>query len=89
MSALEQEIIERLKHLSHDAQLRVLEVVKQAEEGVYDDNDELEIVEDGELDGEEWLAGARALREHLEAKYGREKYQSAAELIREIREEES
>ncbi len=93
MSALEQEIIERLKHLSETAKLHILEVVKQTEQqddgGYYDDGNEMIITETGELSGEEWLAGAKALREKLAEKYKGVDFPSAVEMIRELREEES
>lgn len=89
MSALEQEIIERLKHLSEGAKLEVLHAVKRAERHDNGEDDELIIIQDGEIDGEEWLTQAKVLRESLLLKYGHGDFPSATELLREIRDEEA
>ena len=93
MSALEQEIIERLKHLSETAKLNILEVVKQAEQqddgGYYDDGDEMIITETGELSDDDWLVEMESLRQRIAAEHVPGDFPSAVEMIREIRDEES
>ena len=92
MSALEQEIIERLKHLSEQAKIRVLEVVKkevdESHGGYYDDN-EMIIIDEGELSDDEWLVEMESLRQRIAAEYVPGNYPSIVEMIREIRDEES
>lgn len=86
MSALEQEIIERLKHLSETAKLHVLEVIKREEFEVFDDEDG---VMEGELSDEEWWKQMQILRQKIAEESVHIQFPSAAEMVRELRDEES
>ena len=86
MSALEQEIIERLKHLSETAKLHILEVVKREE---YEISDNADGFVEGNLADEEWWQQILALRQDLATTAGDVKFPSAADMVRELRDEKS
>ena len=87
MSALEQEIIERLKHLSEQAKLLVLEVVKREEYEITDEDEDG--VLEGDLSEDEWWEQVLALRQDIAETSGHLQFPSAAEMVRELRDEES
>jgi|GEM_PF-2053077 len=93
MSALEQEIIERLKHLSEKAKLHILEAVKHAEQdnegGFYGDGDSIFIIQEGDLSGQRWLDELEIVRQKLAQDQITGDYPSVVEILREIRDEES
>ncbi len=80
MSALEQEILDGLKHLSEQAKLRVLEIVKSERSSP---DIAFEQVYPPEISLREWLHAAEQLRLLASDVSG----QSASDLLNELREE--
>lgn len=73
MSALEEELIEKIRKLDDAGKLRVLEFVNQ--------------VEPKEFDFEAWMHEARAFRQQLREKYGEDFVVDSISLLHEAREE--
>lgn len=73
MSALEQELIEKIRNLDDEGKLRVLDFVKQ--------------VEPKEFDFAAWMEEARAFRHKLKDKYGENFVVNSQSLLDEAREE--
>ena len=78
MSALERELIERIKHLSERGMLRVLETVKQVENA-----------SDEPLTAEAWRERVRIVHEQLRPLSEMSSSISAQDLLDEVREEAS
>jgi hypothetical protein len=73
MSALRDEIIRKLDHLSVEQQTRVLQFMEQIYAPPASSGD--------------WLADVIALEQYLTTKYGEDRFMSGADLVNQLREE--
>ncbi|MBI5669967.1 MAG: hypothetical protein HZC41_18390 [Chloroflexi bacterium] len=73
MSALEQELIDRIRKLDEDRKRQVLLYIQE--------------IDAPRLTLGEWLQDIETLSQTLQAKYGAHHFPSAADLINEVREE--
>lgn len=78
MTAVEQEIIERVQRLDDERKQQVLNYLDQLEE-----------TSKPKFDFAEWLADIQAFQAELRAKYGDDYRIDTVQLLREVREEES
>ena len=76
MSALEQELIDRIRKLDEAQQQKILEYIQDVEEKE-------------EFDFDAWIEKARAFRARISATYGKPKYFGVQAMLDEIREEAS
>jgi hypothetical protein len=83
MSALEQEILEKIRLLDKDAKQRIRQQLEQEEA----DDSTFTFTTVEPVSPEEWLAWSRDFRARLHAKYGDREVPSSTDLVNEVREE--